>query len=71
MGTNKFYSKKLSDDQLNRVDTVRQNFTQLYDFLDEIIPNGREKSLYITKLEEACMWAVKAISEEQEEIEII
>ena len=72
MGTNSFYAKNLTDDQLDRVDTVRQNFSQLFDYLDSEIPTGREKALYKTKLEEACMWAVKAISEEKtEEIEII
>lgn len=70
MGTNKFYSKELSDSQRDRIDTVRSNFTQLFDYLDSEIPNGREKSLYITKMEEACMWAVKAISLD-ETIELI
>ena len=69
MGTNSFYAKKLTDDQLDRVDTVRHNFSQLFDYLDSVIPTGREKALYKTKLEEACMWAVEAIS--NEEIEII
>lgn len=62
MGTDRFYSKQLNDDQLDRVDTIRRNFTQLYDYLDSEIPAGREKSLYATKMEEACMWAIKAVS---------
>ena len=62
MGTDRFYSKKLSDDQLDRVDLIRQNFTQLYDYLDSEIPTSREKDIYTTKMEEACMWAVKAVS---------
>lgn len=66
MGTDRFYSKELTDNQKDRVNLVRQNFTALYDYLDGEIPSGREKSLYITKLEEACMWAVKAIAEEKE-----
>lgn len=71
MGTEKFYSRHdLTDDQLDRIDVVQSNFAQLYDFLDNVIMNSREKSLYATKLEEACMWAVKAVSRE-EEIEII
>lgn len=66
MGTDRFYSKELTDNQKDRVNLVRQNFTALYDYLDGEIPSGREKSLYTTKLEEACMWAVKAIAEEKE-----
>lgn len=67
MGTDRFYSKQLTDDQKDRIDTVRSNFTQLYDYLDGEIPNGREKSLYTTKMEEACMWAVKAVSREKKD----
>ena len=66
MGINSFYSKNLNEDQLDRVDTVKRNFSQLFDYLDSCIPTGREKALYKTKLEEACMWAVKAIAEEKE-----
>ena len=66
MGTDRFYSKQLTDKQKDSIQLIRQNFTQLYDYLDSEIPAGREKSLYTTKLEEACMWAVKAIAEEKE-----
>ena len=62
MGTNKFYGKELDEKQKEGVRFIKDNFTALYDYLDSEIPAGREKSLYITKLEEACMWAVKAIS---------
>ena len=66
MGTDRFYSKQLTDKQKDSIQLIRQNFTQLYDYLDSEIPAGREKSLYTTKMEEACMWAVKAIAEEKE-----
>lgn len=69
MGTNKFYNNSLTNDQLDRTALVRTNFTHLYDYLDNKIPNGREKSLYATKLEEACMWAIKAISKEETDAE--
>lgn len=70
MGTDKFYNNHdLTDDQLDRMDLIRSNFSQLYDYLDTAIMPCREKSLYATKLEEACMWAIKAIS--REEIEVI
>ena len=62
MGTDRFYSKQLTDKQKDSIQLIRQNFTQLYDYLDSEIPTSREKSLYTTKMEEACMWAVKAVS---------
>ena len=62
MGTDRFYSKELTEKQKDSIQLIRQNFTQLYDYLDSEIPAGREKSLYTTKMEEACMWAVKAVS---------
>ena len=64
MGTDRFYSKELTEKQKDSIQLIRQNFTQLYDYLDSEIPAGREKSLYTTKMEEACMWAIKAVSRE-------
>lgn len=66
MGTEMFNSKQLTEEQQTRVNIVRHNFSQLFDYLDSYIPTGREKALYRTKLEEASMWAVKAIAEEKE-----
>ena len=67
MGTDRFLSKELSEGQKENLSYIKSNFTALYDYLDNFIPEGREKSLYATKLEEACMWAVKAISREEKE----
>lgn len=69
MGTDRFHAKALTTEKADRIDTIRQSFTLLYDHLDDIIPIGREKSLYVTKLEEACMWAVKAVAEERYDVE--
>lgn len=65
MGTNRFLSKELTEEQKMIIDVIRHTFTLTYNTLDESIPEGREKSLYITKLDEACMWAVKAVSREK------
>ena len=62
MGTDRFYSRELNDQQKERINDIQYNFTNLYNMIDWLIPEGREKSLCTTKLEEACMWAVKAVS---------
>lgn len=65
MGTDRFLSKELTEEQKMIIDVIRGTFRLMFNTLDEHIPEGREKSLYITKLEEACMWAVKAVSREK------
>lgn len=42
--------------------SVRQSCRQLADFINEHVPDGQEKSLAITKLEEVMMWANAAIA---------
>ena len=45
---------------------VRDWCFELARFLNEVLPEGREKSLAITKLEEAMMWSNAAIAREPE-----
>lgn len=63
---NIFDSKPLNDDQKERVAELREDFHLFLNRIDEMLPNSREKSIVITKLEEACMWAIKGISREEE-----
>ena len=42
--------------------SARQSCRQLADHLDELLPEGREKALAITKLEETMFWANAAIA---------
>lgn len=42
---------------------VRDSFKAIAGDLDALLPEGREKSLMHTKLEEASMWANKAVAE--------
>jgi hypothetical protein len=41
---------------------VRGNFTELLTKIEATIPAGRERSLVVTKLQEACNWAVRAVA---------
>ena len=64
-----FSNDTLTTDQSNRIEKVRAYFTMALTALDEFVPDGKEKGIMVTKLEEACMWAVKGIS--REEIQMI
>lgn len=41
---------------------LRAKFKELGNHLDQILPVGREKSLAMTQLEDASMWAHKALA---------
>lgn len=43
---------------------VRARFLELAKFLEEMLPAGRTKSLAHTQLEDAAMWANKAVAEQ-------
>jgi hypothetical protein len=45
---------------------VRDLFIHIAKDLDEVLPEGREKSLVITKLEEAMFWSNAAIARQTE-----
>jgi hypothetical protein len=44
--------------------SVRQNCRRLADLLNEALPEGREKVVVMTKLEEVMFWANAAIARE-------
>lgn len=46
--------------------SVRQRCRQLADFLNEKLPDGREKSLAVTKLEEVMFWGNAALARQAE-----
>lgn len=46
---------------------IRAKAKELAYFIENYVPNGREKSLALTKLEETVMWANAGISREKGE----
>lgn len=59
---NNFTYHAPKDDQPQRYDRIRGNAAMLADVINESCPDSREKSLAITNLEQATMWANAAIA---------
>jgi flagellar biosynthesis chaperone FliJ len=55
-----FEYQKPTEEQVVQIQEVREACKSLYETLQKL-PNYREKSLAITKLEESSMWANKCI----------
>lgn len=56
----------VNEEKKNRIDDVRNMFSDVYDFIETNCKPSRETSLAITKLEEAQFWAIKGITREVE-----
>lgn len=52
----------VTDEQVQDIKQIGENFSLLTDILTQLVPNGRYLSIVQTKLEEACMFAVKGIT---------
>lgn len=48
-----------------KIANTRDAFTDITTYVLENLKDSREKSLVLTKLEEACMWAIKGITREK------
>jgi len=53
--------KKLTEDDQNKMLNVKKLGREFYKYIDSLEPS-RENSIAKTKIEEAVMWAVKAIT---------
>ena len=53
------------ENKQEKIKDTREAFTMVTKFIMENINDSREKSLTLTKLEEACMWAIKGITREK------
>jgi hypothetical protein len=64
--TNRFmYHPPLDEATKSRHGGIREGVFELAEEWDGLLPDGREKALAITKLEEAMFWANAAIARHQ------
>lgn len=54
----------VNEEKQNRIDDIRNMFSDVYDFIETNCKPSRETSLALTKLEEAQFWAIKGITRE-------
>jgi hypothetical protein len=59
---NRFTYHAPKKDQPARYEKIRFNGRNLAEMVNELCPDSREKSLSLTKIEEAVMWANAAIA---------
>jgi hypothetical protein len=57
-----FSSVPVNNQQTERIDVTRSFYQEMAINLNNLLPEGRLKSIAMTKLEESCMIAIKAIS---------
>lgn len=62
--TGRFDPVTLTPEQSARVEEVRKAAAVLDEVMARLCPASRERSLAITNLEQAAMWAVKSIAHE-------
>ncbi len=64
---NAIYSE--DENQKIKIENTRKAFADVTQYILENMKDSREKSLALTKLEEACMWVIKGITREQKDNE--
>ena len=56
---------QVDEEKKQKINAIRENFSNMYDFIEKNCKSSRETSLAITKLEEAQFWAIKGITREE------
>lgn len=56
-----FAYHKPSPDGLNKITALREGFSAVQRLIEETCPASRQRSVAITELETAAMWAIKAV----------
>lgn len=57
----KFAYHKPSDNGMTSINELRAQFSELQAVIDRVCSPSREKSIAVTELETAAMWAIKAV----------
>ena len=58
---------EVNEEKNKKIQDIRENFSNMYDFIEKNCKPSRETSLVMTKLEEAQFWAIKGITRERED----
>lgn len=56
----------VDEEKNNRIQHIRDVFSNIYDEIESNCKNSRKTSLAMTKLEEAQFWAIKGITREEQ-----
>ncbi len=56
-----------TDQEINVIEELRESAIELGDHIEQVCPQSRERSLAITNLEQALMWAVASIARNTKE----
>lgn len=56
----------VDEEKNNRIQKIRELFSNIYNEVENICKPSRETSLVYTKLEEAQFWAIKGITREED-----
>ncbi len=59
-----FQHRCLNPEGLARTTKIREAFTALLETVEWNVPAGGPRSVSITKLQEACTWAVRGVAED-------
>ena len=57
-----FQVHRLNERGMKIATSIAEAFSQLLDAVDAQVPSGRDRSLVVTKLQEACFFAKRAIA---------
>lgn len=52
---------KPSESGVEKIKRLRELFSKAHEDIESLVPNSRERAVALTNLEQAAMWAIKAV----------